>query len=413
MKNICTTILPCLAFATIFTMFFLPGCGTKASADFVQRNFDFAAGQLTLALNETGAIIRSDTATQVSPRTLDKEGNLELVSSRDWTSGFFPGELWYMYEYTGADSWAEAARSRTALIEREKSNGTTHDMGFKICCSFGNGYRLTGDPHYREVLLESARTLATRYNPAVKAIRSWDHSRSQWDFPVIIDNMMNLELLFRAFRESGDSTFYRVAVDHAETTMKNHFRADYSTYHVIGYDPLSGRIVQRNTHQGYAHESTWSRGQGWAIYGFTMCYRETGRADFLAQAIRAADYFFDHPNLPEDGIPYWDFDAPVAPDTPRDVSAAAVVASALYELSTCDKERGSLWRDRADRITENLSNHYLAPAGGAHGFLLLHSTGSKAHDSEVDVPLVYADYYFLEALLRKQKLDRLNPVIAE
>lgn len=405
----------------------LSGCGAGRtrvgeSGDVVGRDFDFAAGQLALAMEETDRAIAAEPAYEaarqaergrrplVSPRTVDEDGELTLVSSRDWTSGFFSGELWLMYEYTGEEAWESAAREYTSRIEREKTNGGTHDMGFKIYCSFGNGYRLTGDSEYGEIMVEAARTLTTRFKPGAGIIRSWDHNTDKWQSPVIIDNMMNLELLFWASKQTGDSLFRDIAVRHAETTMRNHFRENYGTYHVVDYDTLSGNVLKRNTHQGYAHESTWSRGQAWAIYGYTMVYRETGRADFLTQATKAADYFFDNPNLPDDLIPYWDFDAPGIPNEPRDVSAATVTASALYELSMYDTAKGEFWRERADRIVENLSKDYLAPAGGARGFLLLHSTGSAASNSEVDVPLVYADYYFLEALLRKQKLDTTGSV---
>ena len=334
-----------------------------------------------------------------------------MVVSRDWTSGFFPGELWYMYEYTGDDFWKDKARQQTALIEREKLNGGTHDMGFKVYCSFGNGYRLTGDANYKEVLLQSAYTLTTRYKERIGAIRSWDHSRDKWECPVIIDNMMNLELLFWAFRASGDSLFYNVAVNHARTTMKNHYRDDYSSYHVVDYDTITGAVINRHTHQGYAHESAWSRGQAWGLYGYTMCYRETGLPEFLEQAGHIADYIFSSPALPEDLIPYWDFNAPGIPDEPRDASAATVTASALYELSMYIPEKQHDYVSKANTILNNLSKNYRTTAGKDRGFLLLHSTGSKMHNVEVDVPIVYADYYYLEALLRKQKLEKEGTAI--
>ena len=285
-------------------------------------------------------------------------------------------------------------------------NGSTHDMGFKVYCSFGNGYRLTQDEHYKEVLLQSAHTLATRFKPAAGIIRSWDHSAAKWVCPVIIDNMMNLELLFWATKESKDSTFYRIAVDHARTTMKHHFRPDFSSYHVIDYDTITGQVLKKNTHQGFADESAWSRGQAWALYGYTMCYRETRLPEFLEQAQNIEKYLFTHPNMPEDLIPYWDFDAPGIPDEPRDVSAATVIASALYELSLYDPEKGERYRSNADKIIENLTKHYRATLKKDNGFLLLHSTGTKPTNTEVDVPIVYADYYFIEALMRKNKLEK-------
>jgi len=256
--------------------------------------------------------------------------------------------------------------------------------------------------------MEAANSLISRYKPNAKIIRSWDHNRDKWQCPVIIDNMMNLELLFWASRESGDSTYYDIAVNHANTTMKNHFRPDYGTYHVVDYDTITGNVLNRHTHQGYAHESTWARGEAWALYGYTMCYRETNDKAYLNQARHVANFIFTNPNLPEDLIPYWDFNAPSIPNEPRDVSAAAVIASALYELSSFGGEKAVQYKDQADTIIENLTLHYRAALGDNGGFLLQHSTGSKPSDSEVDVPLVYADYYFLEALLRKEKIETTN-----
>src|SRR5215203_1891363 len=268
----------------------------------------------------------------VSPRTLDSM-ELKLVPSRDWTSGFFPGELWFLYEYTKKDEWKKQAQDFTANIEREKTNGGTHDMGFKIYCSFGQGYRLTKDAHYKEVIIQSAKTLVTRFNTKAGVIRSWDHHKEQWDYPVIIDNMMNLELLFEASKLSGDPSFYKIAVAHANTTMKNHFRHDYSSYHVVDYDTATGETKKKQTAQGYADESAWARGQAWGLYGFTMCYRETKDKKYLDHAEHIAAFILSHTNLPKDLVPYWDFNAPNIPNEPRDASAGALIASALYELS--------------------------------------------------------------------------------
>src|SRR5882757_2101197 len=336
----------------------------------------------------------------VSPRTLEK-GELKLVPSKDWTSGFFPGELWFLYEYTGKPQWKSAAQTYTANIENEKWNGGTHDMGFKVYCSFGTGYRLTKDPHYKDVIIQAAKTLSTRFNPKIGSLKSWDN-RSKWDFPVIIDNMMNLELLFAATRLTGDSSFYKIAVAHANTAMKNHFRKDYSSYHVVDYDTVTGKVASRVTHQGYADESAWSRGQAWGLYGYTMCYRETKNKAFLEQADHIAAFILNHPNLPADKVPYWDFNAPGIPNEPRDVSAAAVLASGLYELSAYSKN-GQQYRQVANKIIESLTKSYRAPIGKSKGFILLHSTGSKPSDSEVDAPLSYADYYYLEAMARARK----------
>ena len=346
----------------------------------------------------------------VSPRTLDSM-QLKLVTSRDWTSGFFPGQLWFLYEYTGKEEWKKQARNYTAPIEREKTNGGTHDMGFKIYCSFGQGYRLTKDVKYKDVIVQSARTLSTRFNPVAGVIKSWDN-RTKWKYPVIIDNMMNLELLFEATKLTGDSSFYQIAFSHAMTTMKNHFRGDYSSYHVLDYDTVTGTVTQKTTHQGFADESAWSRGQAWGLYGFTMSYRETKNKAFLTQAEKIATYILKHPNLPKDLVPYWDFNVPTIPNEPRDASAAAVIASALYELSTFSKD-GKEYRIAADKIVKSLARYYRSPIGDNKGFILLHSTGSKPSNSEVDVPLSYADYYFLEALLRMKRLNEGKKVLAE
>lgn len=337
------------------------------------------------------------------PCSFTPTGELKLVAATDWRSGFFPGVLWYLYEYTGDSNWKKEAQAFTAKVENEKWNGRTHDMGFKIYCSFGNGYRLTNDAAYREVIIQAAKTNIKRFNPKVGCIRSWDHNRDKWDYPVIIDNMMNLELLFEATKLTGDSSFHKIAVTHANTTMKNHFRADYSSYHVIDYDTLTGNVRKKNTHQGYAHESAWARGQGWALYGYTMCYRETKNREYLLFAEKVAAFILNHPNMPADLVPYWDFNAPNIPNEPRDASAAAVIASALYELSGYSSN-GAAYVKSADKIMKSLAANYTAAVGTNHGFLLLHSTGSKPANSEVDVPLNYADYYYLEALLRSKQI---------
>lgn len=394
------------------------GCTPQPATNLIEDNMEFAQQQLRFAFDEIDyAIVNESPESRAkrekngwgeltNPRNSEPDGTLNLVPSKDWTSGFFPGELWFLYEYTQNNFWKKKAQQHTDILEKEKMNGSTHDMGFKVYCSFGNGYRLTQDEHYKEVLLQSARTLATRFKPAAGIIRSWDHSTAKWVCPVIIDNMMNLELLFWATKESKDSTFYRIAVDHARTTMKHHFRPDFSSYHVIDYDTITGQVLKKNTHQGFADESAWSRGQAWALYGYTMCYRETRLPEFLEQAQNIEKYLFTHPNMPEDLIPYWDFDASGIPDEPRDVSAATVIASALYELSLYDPEKGERYRSNADKIIENLTKHYRATLKKDNGFLLLHSTGTKPTNTEVDVPIVYADYYFIEALMRKNKLEK-------
>ena len=343
----------------------------------------------------------------VSPRSM-RDDTLFMVPSKDWTSGFYAGNLWYTYELTNDEFWKQKAIEFTAPIENEKNDKTTHDLGFKLYCSFGNGYRLSSNPAYKEILLQSARTLCTRYNPIVGSMRSWDHSTDKWAFPVIIDNMMNLDLLFWAFKQTQDSLFYNVAINHANTTMKNHFREDYSSYHVIDYDAKTGKVTKKNTHQGYSHESAWARGQAWALYGFSMCYRETGNKAYLKQAEKIAEFLLNHPNLPKDLIPYWDFNAPNIPNAPRDVSAATIMASALYEMSIQVSEKNKYYREIADRIMDNVKNNYMCKPKTNGGFLLNNSTGHLPGNHEINVPIVYADYYYLEALLRKRILDKIK-----
>lgn len=343
----------------------------------------------------------------VSPRSM-RDDTLFMVPSKDWTSGFYAGNLWYTYELTNDEFWKQKAIEFTAPIENEKNDKTTHDLGFKLYCSFGNGYRLSSNPAYREILLQSARTLCTRYNPIVGSMRSWDHSTDKWAFPVIIDNMMNLDLLFWAFKQTQDSLFYNVAINHANTTMKNHFREDYSSYHVIDYDAKTGKVTKKNTHQGYSHESAWARGQAWALYGFSMCYRETGNKVYLKQAEKIAEFLLNHPNLPKDLIPYWDFNAPNIPNAPRDVSAATIMASAFYEMSIQVSGKNIYYREIADRIIANVSNNYMCKPKTNGGFLLNNSTGHLPGKHEINVPIVYADYYYLEALLRKRTLDKIK-----
>ena len=345
----------------------------------------------------------------VSPRTLDSKGELVLNPSFRWTSGFFPGVLWYLYDFTGNKKWEIQARAFSANIEKEKFNGASHDVGFKIYCSFGNGYRLTKDVHYKEVIIQAAKTLSTRFNPTTGVIRSWD-TMPKWNYPVIIDNMLNLELLFEATNLSGDSSFYRIAVSHANTTMKNHFRKDFSCYHVVDYDSTKpGGIIRKGTHQGYSDESAWARGQAWALYGYTLCYRETHDPKYLKQAENVAGFILNNPTMPADLVPYWDFNAPDIPNASRDASAAACMASGFYELSTYSKN-GKIYKKAADKMIESLTNNYRSPLGESKGFILLHSTGAKPFNSEVDAPLSYADYYYLEALLKAKKIKEGKPL---
>ena len=381
----------------------------------VRDNFEFADQQIRILLAETEAILDTVTITEktrVEPRTVKADGSLSLIAPRDWTSGFFPGTMWYLYEESGDPFWKEKAIKFTNYLEPIKTYTGTHDLGFMINCSFGNGLRLAQVPGYQDIMLEAARSLITRFNPTVGCIRSWDHGK--WQFPVIIDNMMNLELLFWASKVSGDPVFRNIAVTHANTTMANHFRPDGSSFHVVDYDAAGdGKPIQFNTHQGYADESAWGRGQAWGLYGYTMCYRETGDPKYLEQAEKIAQFILNHKNLPEDGVFYWDFDAPNIPDEPRDVSASAIAASALYELSTMSEAHGEQYKAAADKTVKSIAEKYRNKLGELHGFITNSSVGHLPGNSEITVPLNYADYYFIEALVRKERLSKGEPVVLQ
>jgi hypothetical protein len=338
------------------------------------------------------------------PRSVEN-GKIKYTSPSSWTSGFYPGCLWYSYELFKSEKIKEAAEYRTSLLEDEQYNSNDHDIGFKIYCSYGNAERLSPNKKYSKIMVQSAKTLLTRFDSKIGCIRSWDHNSDKWQYPVIIDNLMNLELLLWAFKETGDSVYYNVAISHADKTLKNHFRNDYSSYHVVDYDTITGKVLKKNTHQGYAHESAWSRGQAWALYGYTMLYRETRLKRYLDVAEKVADFILGHNNLPEDKVPYWDFDAPNIPDEPRDASSASIIASALYELTLYSDDNGQ-FKESADFMMQSLlSDRYFAHGNKIHSFLLNHSTGNLPKGSEIDVPIIYADYYLLEALVRKNKIE--------
>jgi hypothetical protein len=347
----------------------------------------------------------------VMPRTYE-QGMLQCVITKDWTVGFFPGSLWLLFEATGDEHWRTAARHYTALLEQEQHNTRTHDVGFILGSSYGQGYRLTGDATYPPVLLQGAASLSSRFSRVVGAIKSWDRDPAMYTFPVIIDNLMNLELLLWAARTGHRPEWRDLAMAHADTTLKNHFRADASTFHVVDYDATTGRVLRRITHQGTADDSAWARGQAWALYGYTMMYRETREPRYREQAEKIAAFLMNHPRLPADKVPYWDFDAPDIPNAPRDSSAAAIICSALYELGTLvDGPAASTYVAFADQQLRSLSSPaYLAEPGTNGGFLLMHATGNLPKNSEIDVPINYADYYFLEALQRGQRwLSRTRP----
>lgn len=377
--------------------------------DIISENVDNAKIQLKYLLeaSEAGDTVRIPSTYQ--------NGEIVYVPVDDWVSGFFAGTLWYMYELTGDEYWADHARKHTEILDTIQYLKWHHDIGFMIYDSYGNGLRLKNPDGYKDVIVNAAKSLSTRFRPAAGIIQSWDadkgwQANNGWKCPVIIDNMMNLELLMKATEFTGDSTYYNIAVSHADQTMKNHYRPDYSTYHVVDYDPETGEVRGRYTAQGYSDESAWARGQAWSLYGYTVMYRYTGDKKYLEQAEKVADFILNHPNMPEDLIPYWDFDCPDIPDTYRDASAGAIMASALYELFGFTGN--DMYKEKADKMIESLSSPaYRAAQGTNGGFILMHSVGSIPHGSCIDVPLNYADYYFLEALIRKGNLEKgLAPV---
>ena len=341
------------------------------------------------------------------PKTYHPEkGTFETSNSDWWTSGFYPGTLLYLYDQTYIKPLLTEAERILEDLKKEQYNTSTHDLGFMMYCSFGNAYRIDPNPEYEKVLINSARSLATRYNDTVKSIRSWDsatwNKAGDDDLVVIIDNMMNLELLFWATAHTKDSMYYNIAVNHANTTIKNHYRPDFSSYHEVIYDEHTGAVKARLTNQGFADASSWARGQAWGLYGFVVMFRETGDQKYLNQAQHIADFILNNPNLPEDKIPYWDFDVDTIPNALRDSSAAAIIASALLRLSGyAQGEKKSTYFQNAETILKNLmSPKYLAEKGELGGFLLKHAVGNMPNNTEIDVPLTYGDYYFVEALKR-------------
>lgn len=338
------------------------------------------------------------------PMTFE-DGQLKTCRYRDWTAGFFAGTLWYLYEMLPDDHLRYFADLYTRRMEPARAMTTSHDVGFMLNCSYGNAYRVTGRPEYMDPLRDGANNLAARFNPRLGVIKSWK-TRKQWQYPVIIDNMMNLELLCNVGHIYCDTTLLNVANRHAHTTMRNHFRPDGSSFHVVSYDTISGNVEVKQTYQGYSDGSAWARGQAWGLYGFTMMYRQTGKKEYLDQARRVARFIADNKNLPTDAVPYWDFDAPDIPNAQRDASAAAVMASAYIELSqldtTADAKR---WLALGEKMVGSLSSPaYMAAPGEQGGFILKHSVAHFPHHKEVDVPLPYADYYYVEALVRLKRL---------
>ena len=386
-----------IAFIPMLCAFlFQPVFAQKKALVDVEKEFIFAAQQYE------GMLVSHPDLTKF-PQSTKKNGEPDDRTSEWWCSGFFGGSLWQIFEFTREDKWKNAADKWTRAVEKEKYNTRTHDLGFILYCTFGNGYRLTNNNDYVEPMTTGANSLATRFNPDYGLIKSWER-HADCDYPVIIDNMMNLEFLFWAAKKSNDKRLYNIAVTHADNTMKHHFRKDYSSYHVVCYEPGT-KVFRKKTHQGAADSSAWARGQAWALYGYTMMYRETKNKKYLKQAEGIAKFMINHPNLPADKIPYWDFDAPNIPNEERDASAGAIMASALLELSTYSSKNKANYFSIAEQVLASLSSDaYKAKLGENNHFILKHSVGHKPGNSEIDTPIVYADYYYLEALLRYKRL---------
>ena len=397
MKSIIKKIFP-LALSLITLNVGATNQNNESLEQMIERGLNRATSQ-SLLLAKT-----LESQSGILPRTYEK-GSVQTIHYDHWVSGFFPGVLWQLYENNGDKQLRRYAEMMTDRVEPAKKMTVTHDLGFMLYCSFGQGYRLTGNKHYLDVINEGTQSLLTRWNPKLGVIKSWE-SGGHWQYPVIIDNMMNLEMLCFMTREFSDRHYIRIAEQHAQTTMKNHFRPDYSTYHVVSYDTISGQPHAKNTAQGWADESSWSRGQAWGLYGYTMMYRETLNRQYLEQACHIADFLLRHPRMPKDKVPYWDYDAPDIPKAKRHASAAAVMASALIELSQLDpSDKAAEWLAFAEDQLRTLSSaDYLAEEGEIGGFIIKHSVGHLKAKSEVDVPLTYGDYYYVEALMRLKKL---------
>jgi len=392
--------------AYLLFIILLSSCANKPQAD-TDKDSLLAVIDSALAFSEKQSLLLAQKYEEQDGRLpRSYENGKDVSSDSRWRcSGFFPGTLWYLYENNRDTTILKYAKLYTDRVEREKFTTDNHDVGFMLYCSFGNGLRLTGNEHYKEVLLTGAKSLATRYRPRVGLIRSWDQFKDKWEYPVIIDNIMNLELLLWAAKNSGDTTFSNIALSHADKTMIYHFRPNHSSYHVVSYDTLTAKPHARQTHQGSSDESSWSRGQAWGLYGYTYLYRETKDQRYLDHAQNIASYIIHHPNMPKDYIPYWDFDTSEIPDTPRDASAACIIASALVELSSfVDKKLADEYMQVVETQIRTLaSSDYTAKLGENGCFILKHSTGAYPFKSEIDAPLTYTDYYYLEALTRLKK----------
>lgn len=397
-------ILIYLTLVVIFT-----ACTKSSENNFAEEALSYCHTQTLKSIAQLKS--HPDFSYDMMPRNILKnetEWNLRKATKEEWTAGFWPGVLWYDYEFSKDENIRAEAEQFTASLDfLSHTPAYDHDLGFLVFCSYGNGYRLTGNPVYKEIILKTADTLATLFNPNVGTLLSWPREvqNRQWPHNTIIDNMMNLEILFWAAKHGENKSLYDIAVSHADVSMQHHFKPDYSCYHVAVYDTITGEFMKGVTHQGYSDASMWARGQAWAIYGYTVCYRETNDPKYLDFAHKLADAYLRR--LPADKIPFWDFDDPAIPNAPRDASAAAITASALLDLSDFSKDdKKQQYSTAAAEMLRNLYTQYRSEH--INPSFLLHSTGHKPANSEIDASIIYADYYFIEALgklaLRSSKL---------
>ena len=392
-----------ICIALFFT--FVCAC-ERVEENYLSENVEYAAAQYDLLIEKL-----EKNGKPWAPRTVDTKGNIVYARNVwDWTSGFFAGSLWYLYNLTGDEKWKTLAKKYTEALKQQQYITSHHDIGFIIGCSYLNGMRM-GQEAYDTIIVQAAKSLSTRFRSGAGVIQSWNtrtgwQAQRGWECPVIIDNMMNLELLLWVAQAIGDNSFYDIAVKHADTTMKNHFRADNSLYHGINYDPETGGIQHYQAGQGVSEKSAWACGQAWGLYGYTMMYRFTKDTRYLEQAVKIAEFILNHPNMPEDLVPYWDYNALDIPNTLRDASAAAISCAGLFELCRYVSENSrQKYFEAAEKMLQELSSsEYMAEVGTNGGFILKHSVGNMPAGTEVDAPLTYADYYFVEALCRYKSL---------
>lgn len=386
----------------------LAACSGSKEELNVDKALDYCGAQVHRTLTELKGGNGSIDYTLMPRNIMDSltTWHCRKATKDEWCSGFWPGILWYDYEATGDERIkAEAEKFTSSLKFLSETPAFDHDLGFLIYCSYGNGYRLTQNPEYKQVILNTADTLATLFNPRVGTILSWPRNVEMFGgHNTIMDNLINLEMLFWAAKNGGNPYLSDIAIAHADKTMKYQFRPDYTSYHVAVYDTLTGDFLRGCTHQGYADNTMWARGQAWGIYGYTTVYRETKDIRYLDFVQKITDVYLER--LPEDYVPYWDFDDPSIPNAPRDASAAAIVASALLELSGyLPVEKATEYKDAAIKMLTSLSSDKYQ-SGKSKPSFLLHSTGHWPGGSEIDASIIYADYYYIEALLRLKKMQK-------